>query len=96
MTLKLGMQHWRLKLYKVYINGDSELTITYFTARSNLVVCTFEWEKLLQDDDSTVSSILSGLESRSFGLNTLGTTLFSASSQLVQVVCPRLPGFNQY
>ena len=26
------------------------------------------------DDDSTVSSILSGLETRSLGLNTLGTT----------------------
>ena len=74
MMMKLGMQHWRLKLYKVYINGDSRLTITYFTARSNLVSCAFEWAKLLQDDDSTVSSILSGLESRSLGLNTLGTT----------------------
>ena len=35
--LKLGMQHWGLKLYKVCINGDPGLTLTYFTARSNLV-----------------------------------------------------------
>ena len=36
MILKLGMQHRGLKLYKVYINGDPRLTLTYFTARSNL------------------------------------------------------------
>ena len=35
MILKLGMQHWGLKLYKVCINGDPGLTLTYFTARSN-------------------------------------------------------------
>ena len=29
MILKLGMQHWGLKLYKVYINGDPGLTLTY-------------------------------------------------------------------
>ena len=34
MILKLGMQHQGLKLYKVYINGDPGLTLTYFTARS--------------------------------------------------------------
>ena len=35
MILKLGMYHRGLKLYKVYINGDPGLTLTYFTARSN-------------------------------------------------------------
>ena len=34
-------------LYKVYINDDPGLTLTYFTARSNLVICTSEWGKLL-------------------------------------------------
>ena len=29
-SLKLGMQHQGLKLYKVYINDDSRLTLTYF------------------------------------------------------------------
>ena len=48
MILKLGMQHQRLKLYKVYINDDLGLTLTYFTARSNLVAYTIEWGKLLQ------------------------------------------------
>ena len=45
MILKLGMKHWGLKLYKVYINDDPGLTLTYFTARSNLVPYAFEWEK---------------------------------------------------
>ena len=34
MILKLGMQHQGLKLYKVYVNDDPGLTLTYFTARS--------------------------------------------------------------
>ena len=38
MILKLGMQHWGLKLYKVCINDDTGLTLTYFTARSNLEI----------------------------------------------------------
>ena len=48
MILKVGMYHWGLKLYKVYINDDPGLTLTYFTAGSNSVICTFEWGKLLQ------------------------------------------------
>ena len=42
MILKLGMYHWGLKLYKVYINDDPGLT------RSNWVTCMFEWGKLVQ------------------------------------------------
>ena len=45
MILKLCMQHQGLKLYKVYINDDSGLTMTYFTARSNWFAYTFEWRK---------------------------------------------------
>ena len=44
MILKLGMLHWGLKLYKVYINDDPGLTLTYFTASSNWVTCTVEWK----------------------------------------------------
>ena len=40
MILKLGMYHWGLKLYKVYINDDPGLTLTYFTTRSNWVIYT--------------------------------------------------------
>ena len=43
--LELGMYHWGLKLYKIYINDDPGLTLTYFTARSNLVPYAFVWEK---------------------------------------------------
>ena len=45
MTLKLGMQHWVLVYYQVRSNDDPELTMTYFTARSNLVPYAFVWEK---------------------------------------------------
>ena len=36
MIMKLGMKHYVLKLYEVYINDDSELTLTYFRTISNL------------------------------------------------------------
>ena len=45
MTLKLSMQHRVLKYYKAYSNYDPGLTLTYFTARSNLVPYAFVWEK---------------------------------------------------
>ena len=45
MTLKLGMQHRVLKYYQVCLNDDPGLTLTYFTARSNLVPYVFVWEK---------------------------------------------------
>ena len=45
MTLKLGMQHWVLEYYQVCSNYDPGLTLTYFTASSNLVPCAFVWEK---------------------------------------------------
>ena len=48
MILKLGMYHWGLQLYKLYINDDPALTLTYYMARSNWVTCMFEWGKLLQ------------------------------------------------
>ena len=44
MIMKLGMEHYILKLYKVYINDDRELTLTYFTTMSHLaklVFCTY-------------------------------------------------------
>ena len=45
MTLKLGMQHWVLEYYQVCSNDDPELTLTYFMARSNLVLYAFVWDK---------------------------------------------------
>ena len=35
-------------LQNFYINDDPGLTMTYFTARSNWVICMFQWGKLLQ------------------------------------------------
>ena len=34
MILKFGMKHQEMKLYKVYINHDPWMTLTYFMARS--------------------------------------------------------------
>ena len=45
MTLKLGMQHGVHKYYQIYSSDDPGLTLTYFTARSNLVPYAFVWEK---------------------------------------------------
>ena len=38
MILKFGMQDRGLKFYKVCINGDPGVALTYFTAMSNLVI----------------------------------------------------------
>ena len=50
MILKLGMQRRAIKPYKVCLNGDPGLTMTYLTARSNLG--TFLWEKVKTVDYS--------------------------------------------
>ena len=41
MFIKLGMGHYVLKLYKVYINDDPVLTLTYFNTVSNLAKLVF-------------------------------------------------------
>ena len=45
MILKFGMQHRMLEYYHVLSNDDPGMTLTYFTARSNLVPYAFVWEK---------------------------------------------------
>ena len=45
MTLKVGIQHRVLKYYQVCSNDDPVLTLTCFTAMSNLVPCAFVWEE---------------------------------------------------
>ena len=45
MTLKVSMPHQVLKYYQICSNNDYVLTLTYFTARSNLVPYAFVWEK---------------------------------------------------
>ena len=44
MTLKVDMQHRVLEYYQVFSNNDSELTLTYFMAKSNFVPDIFVWE----------------------------------------------------
>ena len=41
MIMKLGMEYYELKLYISHINDDPELTLTYFTAMSNLAKLAF-------------------------------------------------------
>ena len=41
MTLKVGMRHRVLEYYQICSNDDPGLTLTYFTARSNLVPYAF-------------------------------------------------------
>ena len=48
MTLKLGVQHRVLEYYQVCSNDYLGLTLTYFTARSNLVPYAFVWKKVKQ------------------------------------------------
>ena len=45
MTLKVGMQHRVLEYFQICSNDDPELTLTYFTARSNLIPYAFVWER---------------------------------------------------
>ena len=45
MTLKLDLQHQVLKYYQIYSSDDPGLTLTYFTARSDLVPYAFVWGK---------------------------------------------------
>ena len=45
MTLNLGMHHRVLEYYQICSKDDPGLTLTPFTARSNLVPYSFVWEK---------------------------------------------------
>ena len=41
MIIKLGIEHYVFKLYKVYINGDPDLTLAHFKTMSNLAKLVF-------------------------------------------------------
>ena len=45
LTLKVCMQHQVLKYFQVCSDDDPELTLAYFTARSNLIPDALVWEK---------------------------------------------------
>ena len=40
-AIEVGMKHWKLDHYQVCSNDNTGLTLTYFTARSNLVPYAF-------------------------------------------------------
>ena len=46
MILKLGKNHQAIELYKVYINHDPGMTLTFFTARSTYVAMHLNGEKI--------------------------------------------------
>ena len=46
MSTKLGMQHRGLPSIIICSNDDPGLTLTYFTARLNLVIWAFSQEKV--------------------------------------------------
>ena len=45
MTLKLDILHRVLEYYQICSTDDHGLTLTYFTARTNLVLYAFVWKK---------------------------------------------------
>ena len=46
MALGLGMYHWGCRPYHICTNDESKLTLTYFMARSNLILNAFIWKNL--------------------------------------------------
>ena len=75
MILKLGMQHRKLKLFKVYKNDDPGLNLTFFTA----IAYTFELGKMLQSHLMGKSCIK--------GLNLLSNCV-NEKTDPRRVVCP--------
>ena len=63
MILKPGMKHQGMELYKVCINHDPGMTLTFFMTRSTLIVHAFEWGKLLSCHlkGKTCSKLANGL-----------------------------------
>ena len=52
IIIKLGMYHRGLQPIIVCSNDDPRVTLTYFTARSNLITYPFLWEKVKTVDFS--------------------------------------------
>ena len=56
MILKLGMQYLGLKLYKIYLNGDPGLTLT-FLRQCQIWKQAFLWEKVKTVDFSETIAV---------------------------------------
>ena len=90
MTLILGMHHWVLEYYQVCSNDEPLLTLTYFTARSNLVPYAFVWEKGKTMDFSetiVVCDLNLATDDRSDKKFLFTSTLYPLGT-----VCPPAPG----
>ena len=64
MILKVGMKHRAMEFYKIYINHDPWMALTYFMARSTSVAHAFEWGKLVKCHlkGKTCSKLANGLK----------------------------------
>ena len=78
MTLKLGIQHWVLKLYQICSNDVPGLTLTYFTARSNLVPYAFVSENVKTMD---VSETIVVYDIKVGGFSQLNMNFMNTNSQ---------------
>ena len=78
MTLWLGMEHWGLWPIIVCSNDEPRLTMTYFTAMSNLVSYAFIWGKLLESNlmEETYSKLVL-VFMKHYALNSLPVTVNS-------------------
>ena len=66
ISTKLGIYHWGLQLIIVCSNYDPGVTLTYFTARSNLIIKALLLEKVKTVDfsETVAASDLKGSRSR--------------------------------
>ena len=87
MTLKVGMQHPLLKYYQVCSNDDPGLTLTYFTARSNLVPYAFVWENGKTLGFSEAESVISKLVDAALDLIYTGLVTTVQVLYLLEICC---------
>ena len=52
ISMKLDVHHWGLLPSIICSNDDHGVTLAYFTARTNLVILAFLWEKVKTVDFS--------------------------------------------
>ena len=94
MTLKVDIQHWVLEYNQVCSNDDPGLTLTYFTARSNLVPYAFVWEKGNIMDFSETIVVHDIKVGRFFQLNESMSFYEYQRSRSFIDLCPRSLRFN--
>ena len=93
MTLKVGMQHRVLEPYQICSNDASGLTLTYFTAGSNLVHYAFVWEKVKTMDFSETVVVYDILVGRCSQLNEY-IKLCMPKVRVIHLPCSKSLRFN--